>query len=771
MPATDGKEESKNIKCWLCTKPHRLMDCNNFKGKTIDERKEYIKSERLCYNFFSKGHNAKDCKSKYRCRVDSCNKRHHSLIHTDKEIKSNQVATEEIQSDSITCNKIYDRDKQNNLTYLQVLPINVSNGDKTFRANALLDSGSDSTLISKTLADKLNLCGGERSLTITNVMSTKLKIKSKLVNFSVSSNFHPSRIEISNAWVVDNLNLPSYTMTKDFPHLRDIDLERTSDKSISILIGADMPELHLHRDTRIGDKDQPVGLLTTLGWVVMGGKSKTNLSNSNALFNLLNRDAEMLDKSIERFWQTESYGVLKKDDPNLMPKVDRRAINILNSTSSKIDNHHTVGLLWKEDKTILPNNRSTAMSRFLGLEKRFKRDPLLAEKYKETVNQYIEKGHATKLTDDTASQTSDITNYIPHHAVTNPNKPGKIRVVFDAAAKHKGTSLNDKLLKGPDLLNSLIGLLIRFRKGKYAVIADIEQMFHQIFVLEKDRDALRFLWRDTPSGKIDDYIMNVHLFGKIDSPCCANWSLKKTALDQKDIYPENIVLKILDNFYMDDYLDSFSEKDSAISTIKDVICILSTGGFRLHKWIANSREILLSLPVSEVSSKIVNLELDEIPIERALGLLWNPLNDLLQIKAVNKTLPTSKRGVLSFISSIFDPLGMLAPATLEPKLIIQELWKRKLDWDEELPPDLKHRWNDWKATLHELPSIEIPRWYGFKLPEESALELCVFTDVPSCTYGAVACLRFKSNSEFKCSFVIGKSRIEPIKESHFVNQS
>ena len=75
-------------------------------------------------------------------------------------------------------------------------------------------------------------------------------------------------------------------MTKDFPHLRDIDLERTSDKSISISIGADMPELHLHRDTRIGEKDQPVGLLTTLAWVVMGGKSKTNLSDSNTLFNL-----------------------------------------------------------------------------------------------------------------------------------------------------------------------------------------------------------------------------------------------------------------------------------------------------------------------------------------------------------------------------------------------------------------------------------------------------------------------------------------------------
>ena len=105
------------------------------------------------------------------------------------------------------------------------------NDDKTFLANALLDSSSDSMLISKTLADKLNLSGGERSPTITNVMSTKLKINSKLVNFSVLSNFHPSCIEISNAWVVDNLNLPSYKMTKDFPHLPDIGLERARNKA------------------------------------------------------------------------------------------------------------------------------------------------------------------------------------------------------------------------------------------------------------------------------------------------------------------------------------------------------------------------------------------------------------------------------------------------------------------------------------------------------------------------------------------------------------
>ena len=134
-----------------------------------------------------------------------------------------------------------------------------------------------------------------------------------------------------------------------------------------------------------------------------------------------------------------------------MSRVGRKAINILNSTATKIDNHHTIGLLWKEDKTILPNNSFTAISCFLDLEKRFKWDPLVVEKYKETVNKYIEKSHTTKLTNDTASQTSNITNYIPHHAVTNPIKPSNMRVVLDAAAKHESTSLSDKFQVPVDL--------------------------------------------------------------------------------------------------------------------------------------------------------------------------------------------------------------------------------------------------------------------------------------------------------------------------------
>ena len=127
---------------------------------------------------------------------------------------------------------------------------------------------------------------------------------------------------------------------------------------------------------------------------------------------------------------------------------------------------------------------------------------MLAEKYKETVNQYIEKGHATKLTNGIASQSSDITNYIPHHAVTNPNKSGKIRVVFNAAAQHEGTSLNDKLQKGPDLLNSLTGLLIRFIKGKYPAIAILSKCFTKYLCQRKTEMPYVFFGEMSPADKI-----------------------------------------------------------------------------------------------------------------------------------------------------------------------------------------------------------------------------------------------------------------------------
>ena len=113
--------------------------------------------------------------------------------------------------------------------------------------------------------------------------------------------------------------------------------------------------------------------------------------------------------------------------------------------------------------------------------------------------------------------------YLPHHPVFHPQKPDKVRVMFDCSAKYGNSSFNNPLLQGSDLTNSLVGVLTRFCEEPIAFMSDIEAMFHQVRVRPSDRDALGFLWwpngdRNSPP---EEYQMNVHLFGSASSRSCA----------------------------------------------------------------------------------------------------------------------------------------------------------------------------------------------------------------------------------------------------------
>ncbi|XP_068758112.1 uncharacterized protein [Montipora capricornis] len=125
----------------------------------------------------------------------------------------------------------------------------------------------------------------------------------------------------------------------------------------------------------------------------------------------------------------------------------------------------------------------------------------------------------------------------PHHGVSHPKKPDKIRVVFDCSPKFAGISLNDQLLQGPDLPNSLVGVLTRFRKEPVAFMADIEAMFYQVFVPEEQQDFLHLLW--WPNRDLTAQLecrMTVHPFGAVSSPSCSNYTLWKPANNNEGEY-------------------------------------------------------------------------------------------------------------------------------------------------------------------------------------------------------------------------------------------
>jgi len=191
-------------------------------------------------------------------------------------------------------------------------------------------------------------------------------------------------------------------------------------------------------------------------------------------------------------------------------------------------------MLWREGEVKFPDNRLMAEKRLESTERKLKGDEELTKKYCAIIKAYVDKGYARKLTPEEASAPSPKQWFLLYHSVRNPNKPDKVRIVMDAATKCDGVSLNDKLHTGPDLLNNLVGVLLRFREQCVGSVADIEAMFHQVQIIEDDQPALRFLWRNLQLERPPDlYQMLVMIFGAVSSPCMVNYVLRKTALDNR----------------------------------------------------------------------------------------------------------------------------------------------------------------------------------------------------------------------------------------------
>ncbi|KAL0189340.1 hypothetical protein M9458_016439, partial [Cirrhinus mrigala] len=208
---------------------------------------------------------------------------------------------------------------------------------------------------------------------------------------------------------------------------------------------------------------------------------------------------------------------------------------------------------------------------------------------------------------------------------------------------------------------------------------------------------------------LKEHRMTVHLFGAVSSPSCACFALRKTAEDNQTNFSPDVIETVNRNFYMDDLLKSLPLEEDAVAMVKDLITICSRGGFTLTQWISNSREVLQSIPVKLRSQTLKELDLakDELPVDRALGLQWCIETDSFKFKVKVKEKPSTKRGMLSIISSIYDPLGFLAPLILPAKLLLQELCRMKCDWDDPIPSAFQAKWNKWLTDLEKLANFQI----------------------------------------------------------------
>ena len=294
--------------------------------------------------------------------------------------------------------------------------------------------------------------------------------------------------------------------------------------------------------------------------------------------------------------------------------------------------HYEIPLPFRVDSQWFPDNRGQVLQRALWLRMKLIKNEKFYKDYVNFMSSIIAKGFARKVPSHLIPAKTGQVWYIPHHGVYHAKKPNKIMVVFDCSARLGGTSFNDKLLQGPDLTNRLVGVLTRFREEPIAFMGDIDAMFHQVRVPEGQRDFLRFLcWPDGDlTQDLEEYQMNVHLFGAVSSPSCSNFALKKAADDAEKIVGTEAADVLRKNFYVDDCLRSEGKEDTAIERILDARHACAHGGFNLAKFASNNKNVLESIPEEVRAPEVGSLELGSgyYPVERALGVQWAIESDM-----------------------------------------------------------------------------------------------------------------------------------------------
>ncbi|GBP85537.1 hypothetical protein EVAR_58072_1 [Eumeta japonica] len=326
--------------------------------------------------------------------------------------------------------------------------------------------------------------------------------------------------------------------------------------------------------------------------------------------------------------------------------------------------------------------------------------------------------------------TSERLWYLPHFAVTHPQKK-KVRLVFDAAARTNGKCLNDALLTGPDLIRSLLGVLVRFRQGRVAC-----------------RPTSRKCSCGVPNDVTDFRRRLIALYCDLHQ--------NRNASEFELEYPEACKAIRLDH-YVDDFLKSFNSIEEARRVSKQVYEIHRKAAFELRGWASNEIEVLNEMPDTRNDD---NVQLGgDTRIGKTLGLQWDINNDALGFnlglrntptEVLETSLPPTKRQVTSAVMSVFDPLGLASPVLITGKCMLQDIWRSGIDWDETIEADAHKKWLKWVNDIKKLASIRIPR--------------CIS---PGHTEGAT-CVRRRERKVVRCGRVLAY-KIERTRKRSFAN--
>ncbi|XP_053692357.1 uncharacterized protein LOC128740817 [Sabethes cyaneus] len=755
--------------------------CNRFLSFSRDSRWAAVREFELCRRCLRRQHGK--CTARP-CGKDGCSYFHHELLHNDKkpQLYTNTPSQESSQSlnegSAEGCNTHHFAP---NAVLFKYLPVILQGKDSAVHVYAFLDEGSAVTLLDQEIANQLKLEGNINPLNLRWTGGTeRYENNSRTVDVKISGIQNEAKqYNLSGVRTVKELLLPYQSlsmteMTHRYTHLRNLPIQSYNNIRPQILIGLKHASVSLVLKSKEGTLDQPIGVKTRLGWTICGGCSSSNDSHfAHYAFHVYDSSSqadETLNQTVKDYFALDSLGITRADD-TLLSTEDQRALSLLQSRTTFKGSRYETGLLWRHDNIRLPNNKDMALRRFHCLEKRLQKDPELAKTLQEKMSDYLSKGYARKLTEMELHTVYSRTWYLPVFPVININKPGKVRLVWDAASTAFGVSLNSTLIKGPDQLRSLFAILLQFREHQIGLTGDIKEMFHQVLINPLDQQCQRFLWRDD-NGIIQTYVMNVMTFGASCSPACAQYVKNINADRFAGELPEAVDV-IKNRHYVDDAMLSIETPARAIQLAQEIRRIHAAGGFEIRNWVSNSPEVLATLQQSGSVEKNLDLFTGALATEKVLGMWWCTASDKFvyrigwqryDVDLLKGRRHPTKREMLRVLMSIFDPLGLIAHFLMFLKVLLQEVWRSGIQWDDEINDSLFEKWCRWLKMLPKIEQVRIPRWYhSSSIPSNCEVQLHTFVDAGENGFAAATFLRFSNSATVECSLVAAKTRVAPLK--------
>ena len=540
----------------------------------------------------------------------------------------------------------------------------------------------------------------------------------------------------------------------NMPHLKGLKLAHpvsSGNFSINVLIGADH-YWDIVQDTIIRGEKGPTAMQSKLGFLLSGPiGSRGKKGSVTKILHIAAHKEEEFD--LKQFWSIESLGILPDDNPS-----DKSFLANYQATSitRDIDGAYIAGFPWKEEHPPLPSNLTICERRTRALTRRLQQTPELLKCYNDIIKEQDARGFIEKVNN---SQPSDRAHYLPHHPVKKDSSTTPIRIVFDCSCQQapSSPSLNDCLEVGPPYLADMGSLLVRFRTHQIGISTDIEKAFQHVRLSDTDRDMTRFLWlsdADDPESAFHTYRFRSVLFGSVSSPFMLN-AVIRTHLDSHDT---PVTKDLKENLYVDNIVTGCDTDKDALSYYEHSRSVMADAKFNLRSWASNSQ------PLQDQASADGVLD-PETNNANVLGLRWDTTSDTLTLafKDLSPSIhdsPITKREISRESSKIYDPLGLVAPISINTKILMQDIWKLNIDWDMPLEREIRDRWLNISRDIKECTSVTIPRSYFSSHSVDETTQLHVFVDASPKAYGAVAYVR----QALQTSFVMAKSRVAPLKQ-------